>query len=541
VKKRNRPFSKRVAQASNLAPSLASELLAAIRRGVYHRPFFRAGDRVGIAVSGGADSVGLLRLLLDLQPKLGVVLAAVHFNHQLRGKASDGDEKFVAKLAAKYGLEFFVARANIRAKAKREKLNLEDAARRARYDFFSFLVSEHKLTCVAVAHTADDQAETVLAHILRGTGITGLAGIHPVSNNGNVVRPLLQIRHNALRAYLKQRKQTWREDATNHDTSKLRARIRKNLIPLLERRFQPAAVEHLSALAERAREDDAQLEFVAENRVQALVKRDGETVRMHVNELQSMPTSAGRKPSELDPLLTLGTKSVSRRMARHIVKEVKPRAGELGAKHVEAILDFAEFGANGKSLMLPGGVEVRRERDDLVFCPTPNARAARKANGETNVAPMRAPSQTAQVSTRETVKQFEENLDFAASEKLLPEKLVTVPCLACAFRFRNIDWPAKREETTSIGSVLDRQRLQPPVVLRNWRPGDKVQPSGHRKAHKLKRLLNEQRVSRWEREGWPVLTSAGVIAWARGFPVSVGFAATSETRTAIVISEEPIS
>ncbi len=113
MKKRNRPFSKRIAKASNLAPALASELLAAIRRGVYHRPFFRAGDRVGIAVSGGADSVGLLRLLLDLQPKLGVVLAAVHFNHQLRGKASDGDEKFVAKLAAKYGLEFFVERANI--------------------------------------------------------------------------------------------------------------------------------------------------------------------------------------------------------------------------------------------------------------------------------------------------------------------------------------------------------------------------------------------------------------------------------------------
>src|SRR5208282_5231773 len=144
-----------------------------------HSPHLRPGQRIGVAVSGGADSVALLHLLLELRDKLGLVLSVVHLNHKLRGRASDADEKFVAKLAAKHGLPFFVAREDVSAKAKRERVNLEDAARRARYAFFDGLVSEGQLERIAVAHTADDQAETVIAHILRGTGLAGLAGIHP--------------------------------------------------------------------------------------------------------------------------------------------------------------------------------------------------------------------------------------------------------------------------------------------------------------------------------------------------------------------------
>src|SRR5262249_55748688 len=151
--------------------------------------FVRAGDQVAVAVSGGADSVALLHLLLELRAKLGIMVSVAHFNHQLRGRTSEGDEKFVAKLAAKYGLNFHVARADVAARAKRDKTNLEDTARRVRYAFFENLVSAGHASKVAVAHTADDQAETVLAHILRGSGLAGLGGIHPVA--GHVVRPLL--------------------------------------------------------------------------------------------------------------------------------------------------------------------------------------------------------------------------------------------------------------------------------------------------------------------------------------------------------------
>ena len=458
---------------------------------------------MGVAVSGGADSVALLHLLLGLRAKLGVVLSVIHFNHQLRGKASDADEKFVANLAAKLGLDFHSGRGNVASKAKLEKLNLEDAGRRARYGFFSKLAREGKLTKIAVAHTADDQAETVLAHILRGAGLAGVGAIHAVS--GDIVRPLLGIRRGALRVYLKEKKQTWREDATNCDTTKMRARIRKKLIPLLEKQFQPATVEHLAALAEFAREDDGLLEAAAEARCTVAAKRTADGVVIACREF-AREKSPGESPS------------VSRRMVRRIVKEVKPRAGELGAKQVEAVLDLAESGKNGKSLQLPGAVEVRRERDELVFRADDEARDA-------------TPSRVGRASKLQG-REFEHPIHLADREAV-----VTVPCLACSFRFTKIDWPEKSEETNSNGSVLNHDAVGKPLVLRNWRPGDTFQPLGHRKPHKLKRLLNEKRISRWERDGWPVLTSAGVIAWVRGFPVGAAFAATAETRSGIRIEE----
>ena len=155
------------------------ELVESLRISLCERFGVCAGQRIGVAVSGGADSVALLRLFVELREALGVVVCVAHFNHKLRGKASDADEKFVARLAAQHELEFLVASENVAAKAKRERANLEDAARRARYAFFEQLVKEGRVWRVAVAQTADDQAETVLAHIMRGTGLAGLAGIHP--------------------------------------------------------------------------------------------------------------------------------------------------------------------------------------------------------------------------------------------------------------------------------------------------------------------------------------------------------------------------
>jgi tRNA(Ile)-lysidine synthase len=487
---------------------LGQRLLTSLKKQEMTRP----GDRVGVAVSGGADSVALLLLLLELRGTLGIVPSVVHFNHKLRGKASDADEAFVAKLAAKHGLEFHSASVDVAKKAKMERANLEDAARRARYDYFRSLAESGACGRIVVAHTADDQAETVLAHLLRGTGLAGLGGIHPVA--GPVVRPLLNVRRSELRRYLRARKQTWREDATNRDMKRMRARIRKKLLSLLEKQFQPAIVEHLSTLAELAREDEADLQGQAELRVLALAKETKGGLRIPARDIaepRSIPRNLLKENSE-DYGIAISSAGVRKRMVRHMIANIKPRAGQLGANHVEMVLELARGEQSGSSLSLPGGVEVRRERDELLFL---------------------AVDRTEKTSSPAAPREYEYKIDLARGETE-----VSVTELGCVFRLRVIDWPLKRGETSRDGAVLDRDRLRLPMVLRNWRPGDRLRPQGHRSARKLKRLLNEKRVSRWERDGWPVLTSGGVLAWARGFPVAAEFAANERTRAGIVVAED---
>jgi tRNA(Ile)-lysidine synthase len=493
-------------------------LLNTVRGAIQKQGLLRAGERVGVAVSGGADSVALLLLLAELRKQLGIVLSVVHFNHKLRGKDSDGDERFAAKLAEKYGLAFHAGRADIAAEAKSRKANLEDTARRARYDFFARFVEDGRVDKVAVAHTADDQAETVLAHILRGTGLAGLGGIHPTI--GHVVRPLLGVRRAELRAYLRSKKQTWREDSTNRDTTRMRARIRKKLLPILEKQFQPAVVQHLTTLAELARADEAFLEALVEERVRTCIEKGTNSATIRARDLldfRAYTTREEKANADTQRALRSAEEknfAISGRIVRRIVGELKPREGQLNAEHVRAVLDLAVRGENGKCLSLPGGVEVRREYDRLIFC-------ARDSVG---------------VANRRKTVEFERAINLRDMRAD-----VSVPELGCVFRFRVIDWPAKRGDTIEREFVLDRDALQSPLVLRSWRAGDKLRPSGHRSAHKLKRLLNQKRVSRWERDGWPVLTSGGALAWARGFPAAAGFAASEKTRSGVVITEETIS
>ncbi|PWT88682.1 MAG: tRNA lysidine(34) synthetase TilS [Proteobacteria bacterium] len=473
---------------------LAEGVLGAIRGQGLVRP----GDRLGVAVSGGGDSVALLLLILELRNELGIVPSVVHVNHKLRGRASEADEKFVVALAEKHRLDVHLHRTDVAAAAKHSKRNLEDAARRARYGYFSTLLTSGTLTAVATAHTADDQAETVLAHLLRGTGIAGLGGIYPVMDG--VVRPLLAVRREELRSYLSEHKERWREDASNRDTTRTRARIRRKLIPLMEKEFQPAAVEHLVGIAERARELEAFLKAAAEQVARVSVARSEDGLRIGVEDLLE-PWKRG--PAE-------AMDALSGRVVMDLAAEVQSKRGQLTAAHVRSVLQLARHGENGKCLQLPRGLEVRRERNRLLFARSTSRRG-------------------------ESPRKFEHHINLAADRPV-----VAVPQLHCAFRFRVIDWPPERRDTVRSGAVLDRDRLQYPLVLRNWRPGDRLHPMGRQRSHKLRRLLGEARVSTWERDGWPVLTSGGVLAWARGFPVAAEFAVTERTQAAMVIVEDPI-
>jgi len=477
------------------------------------------GDRIGVAVSGGADSVALLRLLAELRTQLGIQLFVLHFHHQLRGADADEDELFVARLARELGFDFLADRADVASEARCHGWNLEDAGRRLRYEFFASVVSSHSLNCVAVAHTLDDQAETVLAHLLRGTGLAGLAGIYPVVRS--IIRPLLDIGREELREYLLTLKQPWREDATNLDTSRTRARIRHKLLPLLQREFEPATVTHLARMAGLAREEEIFWHTLENERFAALTSREPSgglslSVADLLSPISSFP-AAGDESGFTGRANVMPALALTRRLVRRIFLELRGSRQQLSARHVEDVLHLATKSQSGSRIELPGML-VERRFDRLVFsCATADGRLGK--NGKED----------------QTGFQFEYTIAHPGSSE---SAHIVVPEIQRQFTLKVIDWPSGSRETSRGRDTLDLDRLSWPLILRNWRPGDSYRPHRRLRVRKLKRMLLESRVPKRDRTSWPVLTSGGSLVWALGFPIADEFAAGSGTRAGVVIVED---
>ncbi len=469
------------------------------------------GDRVGVAVSGGADSVALLRLLENLRDKLAITLLVVHFDHLLRGAESDADAQFVGNLARERGLDYLVAREDVAAAAATHKWNLEDAGRRLRYAFFDRLVAEGRVRRVVVAHTEDDQAETVLAHILRGTGPAGLAGIYPVV--GSILRPLLGERRKDLREYLRAIGQPWREDDSNRDRSRQRARIREELLPLLERDFSPSVLNHLARLAELAREEETFWGALVEDRYNALVESAEGQRMIRGSDLLAPLTLSPRRGREGPASL----RSLSERLIRRIYQELRGSCGGLTAAHVEQVLRLASASPSGRRVELPGHVVAEKEFHSLVFSVSKQSGRAR--------------------AKRETGR-GQNAYEYSVR---LPERGVTavfVPVLNRRFCLKVIDWSAMERDTKRDSTALDAKLLREPLILRNWRPGDAYRPLGRRQSRKLKEMFLAGRVPRRDRGHWPVLESGGRVAWALGLPPADEFCARKGTQAAVVIEQE---
>ena len=341
---------------------MSADLLKRILSAISRHDMVRPGDCVGVGVSGGADSVALLRILRELRDQQGIRLAVLHFNHGLRGADSEADEQFVAGLAGELELPFFSAREDVASVARAKHWNLEDAGRRLRYAFFSSHVRKGRIDRVAVAHTADDQAETVLARILRGTGTAGLAAIYPV--NGHVVRPMLEVRRAELREYLGNLGQDWREDASNYDRSRLRARLRHDVLPILEREIQPAVVDQLGRLAERSREEEAFWRTLTRSRLDTLLGQERGGLRIRCADLLSPFAAEGLLP--FGNLQGEARMALTRRLVRGIVQELRGHCRQWTGDHVERVVRLAAAGSSGSRLELPG-VSVERSFDSLRF------------------------------------------------------------------------------------------------------------------------------------------------------------------------------
>lgn len=477
------------------------------------------GDRVAVAVSGGADSVALFRLLGNLRDLLGITILIVHFDHCLRGAESDADAKFVQALASDHHVEFICQRADVAALAGKQRLNLEDAARRLRYSFFDRVAREGRATRVAVAHTADDQAETVLARLLRGTGPTGLAGISPVM--GPIVRPLLAHGREGLRDYLRGLGQVWREDMTNADLSRQRAHIRAGLLPLLERDFSPRIVKHLGELARLSREEGEFWGALVEDRFSKLAHKVEGRFTIQVRDLLApLSLQSGAQPASLNAIrplteLPLGERSLTEHLIRRLYEGIHGDRRNLTSVHVEGVLQLAVAGASGRRVELPGGVIVQRNFGEIIFSTRPGVGFSRKGGGTKRA--RSAYHQTVNIPRHGTAR-------------------ISIPELATCFLLKVIDWPSPPSDTNR-DNALDADLLPNTLTLRNWQPGDAYRPHGHRQSRKLKEMFLSRHISSSERASWPVIESAGRIVWVLGMPPAAEFCAGERTRLAVVIEE----
>ena len=488
------------------------------------------GDRVGIAVSGGADSVALLRLLESLRLELGVTLLVIHFDHMLRGAESDRDASFVEELARARGLEFVSARDDVRAAATLNAGNIEETARHLRYGFFERILASQKATRVAVAHTADDQAETILARMIRGTGLTGLASIYPVVDSpsgGTIIRPLLHIRRQELRDYLQECGQEWREDATNADQSRLRARVRAQLLPILERDFSPAIVQHLGDLARFAREEESFWSALVEDRVAKYARitsnsHSHNTLSISARDLLSPLMFGGAGEQAAAP----PARALTERLIRRLYEKVRGDRRELSARHVEQVIRLAAESTSGKRLRLPGRIAVERVFDDITFSRISQESVKQEYDRQDRASFAH--------ETKTEPASYQYVVDLPASGATT----VAVPELSTCFHLKIVDWPLLESDTKTDSGAFDAGRLRSPLLLRSWRPGDAYRPRGHRQSRKLKQMFLVERVPRHQRVRWPVLESAGEVIWARGMAPAEGFCAREGTRVGLVIEEE---
>jgi tRNA(Ile)-lysidine synthase len=437
------------------------------------------GGRVVVALSGGADSVALVYLLRELQDAGELTVAGLaHFNHQLRGAEADADEVFCRALAAELGLPIEVGRGDVRSKAGAERRSIEDAARALRYAFLEEAADRLGADRIAVAHSRDDQAETFLLRLIRGSGPRGLAGILPRA--GRVVRPVIDIAREDLRAYAAERRLPFREDATNADLEIPRNRVRHELIPYLEREFSPGIVAVLAREASIAREDENHLHQEAIDLATSVV----------------LGNSGVAGTTEIDAgALTSLHQALASRVAR-LGLEVAARGRFVGFDHVERFLQFAREGRAGGALSLPGQQAVHRG-SRIVLGPAPSR------DRRVNVFrfPLSIPGEVTLDSQGWVI----------SAESLGPGE------------WARASWPARGGAVAVASGPLGL-----PLAIRSRRPGDRFKPlglGGHGK--KLQDFLVDRKIPRETRDFLPLVVDRDDrIVWVVGESVAEDFRVT---------------
>ena len=434
----------------------SNDLKTIFRRTVRRHGMIGAGDRVGAAVSGGADSVALLHLLARHRAAWGFDLACVHVDHGLRGAESDADAAFVGDLAASLGVPFHLVRKRPREWKARGR-SPEAAAREMRYAAFREVAQAQGLTKIATAHTASDQAETVLLNVLKGAGLDGLAGIPPVREDF-FIRSLIDATRGQVIAFLEGERLAWREDSSNASRDFDRNRVRLDLLPALAREYNPRIEEALARLAAHARDDADVLRALALEFLGKHAREEDGGVVVPAAALAALP------------------RGLRLRVYREAILECAGSLGGVTREHAEAIDRLAVGARTTGRQSLPGGWEARREADAVRLAPRES--------------PREAFVRLDRIGARLCAELgWEFDVRPAAS---VPSK----------------PWPADR-------TYVPAARL-PELAVRTWRAGDRMRPEGMTGTKKVQDLFTDAKVPAYRRGRVPIVVCGDEPAWIVG-------------------------
>ncbi len=497
-------------------------------------------DHILAAVSGGPDSVALLHVLLALRADLEWDrITVIHFDHELRGESSSGDRLFVESLAGRLGLSFLSGSGGVHALRRLRRISLEMAARARRHAFFRDALAAAGARTVALGHTSDDQAEEVLLRLIRGTGVSGLAGMSP-KTDGGLIRPLLCVNKREILDYLAARGLPFRDDLSNREMFCQRNVVRHEVFPLLRERFHPRVAEVLSrhALLSMDEEDYWRTQVLgAWSSVRE--REDAERIVLNLSALLSLHPA------------------MQRRVLRHAIENLQGNLLGIYFVHVESLRKWAVASAGGGMVELPAGLRAVKEGKRLVIMRAGNM-------PEPFVEPIPAPGRydfpglEIVISIREVSRELADEPPGGSATPGSPGGADTlggpeIPGGSETLESSGVPgsfeipanseiWKPERgdrglEADPSSGQVvlMDADRVLWPLVVRSWKPGDRFQPLGVGGTKKLQDFFSDAKVPRTERIRIPVLCDREKICAIPGYRLDERVKVTSETRRILVV------
>lgn len=488
----------------------------AVRDAIVRHSMIRKGERVVVAVSGGPDSVALLYSLLSLREDIGFDLAACHLDHGFRGEESRKDARFVADLCSSVGVPCEIESEDVPALMVQLGVGPEEAGRIARYRFFDKTAARLGAHRVALGHTMDDQAETVLMRLIRGSGLDGLSGIPPV--RGIYIRPLLYTTRSDIEQYCRSLGVEPRIDRTNLEPVYFRNQVRLEIVPLLER-WNPRLKEILGGTAERLREDASYLEYLAREALDRL--EEGGARGRHDEHEES---GLGLRREEFVALPRALQRWVLRAAAREVAGD-RAAVDPLGFTHVEAVIGLAETGREGASLDLPGGLGAmvcnggRTLLIERVAAPN-RRRANRGAEGLACPQPVTVPGVTdvPHLGIRVTAEVRDHS-----------------PCRGQS----GVD-PEIASNRDPWRAYLDYAVLERPLVVRSRADGDFFYPLGLGGGKKVGDFMTSLKIPLGERGRVPVFLSGGQVVWVGGYRIDERFKVTPRTRRVLTLAVQRV-